>query len=298
LPGKEPGRYLIDEVGIVLLSAAQDLVPWPSRAEGEGALVLGGVDFGRAGTTEELDADPEATVLAHATDRAPRGTDFGPLPGTAAEASEVKARLGALALEGLDATEARLRREAAGKRILHLATHGWVREDLMRGLHGKDDGKLSAFGLDRHLAAGHDPMLLSGLAMAGANTGDGAYGDDGILTALEASMLDLEACDLVVLSACETARGTAESGEGVLGLVAGFRIAGARRVIGSLWKVDDEATRLLMGRFYEGILRKERPLTPAESLREAALWLRKQQGAGGRSFDAPRYWAAFVGYGR
>ncbi|NUM88743.1 MAG: CHAT domain-containing protein, partial [Bdellovibrionales bacterium] len=150
-------------------------------------------------------------VLAHATDRAPRGTDFGPLPGTAAEASEVGEQLGAFALVGPDATEARLRREARGQLILHLATHGYVREDLMRGLHGKADEKLSAFGLDRHLAAGHDPMLLSGLAMAGANTGDGGYGDDGILTALEASMLDLEACDLVVLSACETARGTAES---------------------------------------------------------------------------------------
>jgi CHAT domain-containing protein len=169
----------------------------------------------------------------------------------------------------------------------------------MRGLrNAKEEKQLFDFGLERHLAAGHDPMLLSGLAMAGANTGDGAYGDDAILTALEASMLDLDACDLVVLSACETARGTAESGEGVLGLVTGFRIAGARRVIGSLWKVDDEATRMLMGRFYEGILRKEGPLTPAESLREAALWLRTQKGARGQSFDAPRYWAAFVAYGR
>jgi CHAT domain-containing protein len=69
-------------------------------------------------------------------------------------------------------------------------------------------------------------------------------------------------------------------------------------VIGSLWKVNDEATRLLMGRFYDGILRKGEPLSPAASLREAARWVRTQKGAGGRAFDAPRYWAAFVAYGR
>jgi CHAT domain-containing protein/tetratricopeptide (TPR) repeat protein len=285
LPGSAPGRCLIEDVAVVFVSMAQDLVPRTSGAAGAGALVVGGIDFGAAPAPAD-------------GGRGPRG-GFAPLPGTAAEAAAVGARLGdgTLVVVGSEATEARLRREVKGRRVLHLATHGFVREDLLRGLRIAT-AEAAVPGLERHLAAGHDPMLLSGLAMAGANAGDGSAGDDGVLTALEASTLDLEACDLVVLSACETARGTAEAGEGVLGLVAGFRSAGASRVIGSLWRVDDEATGLLMQRFYEGILRKEDPLSPARSLRAAALWIRTQKGAGGRLFAAPRYWAAFIAYGK
>ena len=114
----------------------------------------------------------------------------------------------------------------------------------------------------------------------------------------EASYLDLRGVDLVVLSACETALGKAESGEGVLGLVQGFQMAGARCVVASLWRVEDEPTRMLMERFYDEALRKENPPPPAEALRRASLWLRSQKGAGGRSFAAPKYWAAFVCYGK
>jgi hypothetical protein len=70
-------------------------------------------------------------------------------------------------------------------------------------------------------------MLLSGLALAGANPRDGAGGDDGVLTALEASYLNLDGVVLVTLSACETAQGTATSGEGVLGLVSAFQMTAA-----------------------------------------------------------------------
>jgi CHAT domain-containing protein len=281
LPGNEPGRALIDDFLFVLVSMAQDLVPSPAPpARGKGALVVGGVDFGKA------------------RPRGPRVADFEPLPASADEATAIAARFGQDALLGSDATEARLRRDARGRRVLHLATHGFMRKDLTSGLRRRKAGAALTEGFERHIASGPDPMLLCGLAMAGAAAGDGGGGDDGILTALEASTLDLGGCDLVVLSACETARGTAEAGEGVLGLVAGFRIAGAERVIGSLWKVHDEATRLLMARFYDGILRQEKPLSPAEALRDAARWVRTQQGTGGRAFEAPRYWAAFVAYGK
>jgi CHAT domain-containing protein len=210
-------------------------------------------------------------------------------------------RLGSSAsvLTAARATEGRLRSLAPGKRILHLATHGFVRDDLMVGLHRseKDARRWMTAGTDRYLARGHDPMLLAGLALAGANPREGADGDDGILTAAEASYMDLEGCDLVVLSACETARGTPESGEGVLGLVHGFELAGAKSVVGSLWKVDDDATRLLMDKFYEGYLGMEKPLAPSEALRAAALWLRDSK-PGGKDYSAPRYWAAFVCYER
>ncbi|MFI5402943.1 MAG: CHAT domain-containing protein [Planctomycetota bacterium] len=151
--------------------------------------------------------------------------------------------------------------------------------------------------LERQLAVGYDPMLLSGIVLAGANTGDGAEGDDGLLTAAEVSWLDLEGVRLAVLSACQTGRGTPAAGEGTLGLVRGFRLAGARSVVASLWKVDDKATALLMERFYEGLL--DRKLEPAAALRAAALAVRDHADtAGTRPFAAPRYWAAFVAYGR
>jgi CHAT domain-containing protein len=74
-------------------------------------------------------------------------------------------------------------------------------------------------------------------------------------------------------------------------------MAGAARVVASLWDVDDEATHLLMERTYAR-LRESPDVSPAQALRDAASWLRTQAGAGGRPFSAPRYWAAFVAYGR
>jgi CHAT domain-containing protein len=142
-------------------------------------------------------------------------------------------------------------------------------------------------------------MLLSALAMAGANPRNGGGGDDGILTALEASYLDLDGVELAVLSACETARGTTPSGEGVQGLVQAIQMAGARHVMASLWRVDDTATRLLMDRFYALYLDKEHPRPPSEALRQASLWLRDWKDAAGKQpYAAPRYWAAFVCYER
>ena len=128
---------------------------------------------------------------------------------------------------------------------------------------------------------------------AGANPREGGGGDDGILTALEASHLDLDGVELVVLSACNTALGKAESGEGVIGLVQGFQMAGARRVIGSLWKVDDEATRALMVKFYE-------LWNPKEGKRMGATAALKAAQAHVRShakWSHPYFWAAWVLWG-
>lgn len=150
--------------------------------------------------------------------------------------------------------------------------------------------------------------------MAGVNSREGAEGEDGLLTALEASYLDLDGVDLVTLSACDTARGAAIDGEGVLGLVRGFQTAGARNLVASRWPVDDLATRLLMEGFYEEALRTDEAVPAATALRRAALALRdrkttvvdeRQSMLRGRTvsrvirlFAAPRHWAAFAAYGR
>ena len=108
---------------------------------------------------------------------------------------------------------------------------------------------------------------------------------DGFLRLHDIYGLDLPA-ELVVLSACNTALGRQVSGEGLVGIVRGFMYAGAKRVVASLWKVDDEATGEMMRRFYTGML--EDRLPPAAALREAQLAMWRQP-----RWRAPFYWAAF-----
>src|SRR5262249_7889445 len=93
--------------------------------------------------------------------------------------------------------------------------------------------------------------------------------------------------DLVVLSACQTARGGEIEGEGLIGLTRGFLYAGAPRVVATLWAIDDRATAQVMKHFYEGML--VRGQTPATALRSAQLAV-----AATRGWDAPYYWAAFT----
>lgn len=301
LPGRKPGTYLLDEVELVQLGTAHDLLPRArSGTPRTKVFALGGVDYRSATDALPAGVSEDQTVTA-ALDRAPRGRRFAPLPETRTEIATLAHLVGegCTTVIGSEATEAAVRASASTARILHLATHGFVRDDLMAGLkpRGVDDAAI-ALAAARTVATGHDPLVLCGLALAGANERDGAHGDDGILTALEASHLDLDGTELVTLSACETALGKATAGEGVLGLVRGFQTAGAQRVVASLWQVDDEATRVLMEAFYARVLRESDPLPPAQALREAALELRRTKGKDGRSFEAPRYWAAFVTYGR
>jgi CHAT domain-containing protein len=109
---------------------------------------------------------------------------------------------------------------------------------------------------------------------------------DGFLRAHDIYNLNLPA-ELVVLSACQTGLGKEIKGEGLVGLTQGFMYAGARRVVVSLWNVNDKATADLMKRFYRGILRER--LTPSAALRAAQIemWNQKQ-------WRSPYYWAAFT----
>jgi len=169
-------------------------------------------------------------------------------------------------------------------RVLHIATHGFFLAD-QRTQGGPKDVTATAM---------EDPMLSSGLFFAGASrsvcgSAPAANADDGILTAYEASMLDLEGTELVVLSACNTGLGTNRSGEGVFGLRRAFQEAGADSVLMSMWQVPDEETRRLMTLFYENWLAGK---NKHEALRMAQRRLRDELRAEGR--DWPFYWGAFV----
>lgn len=145
-------------------------------------------------------------------------------------------------------------------RIIHFATHG-----LLNNEHPE----------------------LSGVVLSLVDERGGRR--KGFLSLNDIYTLDLST-DLVVLSACRTGLGKNVQGEGVVGLTSGFMYTGAKSVVASLWKVDDDATAELMSRFYEALLRDGS--SPAEALKKAKLEMRKQA-----RWAAPFYWAAFVLHG-
>ena len=239
------GRYLLEETGISYLDRANDLLAHSPK--GDGAVVVGGVDFGAAADAE-AQGPPEAMApCAH--------RDWKALPGTASEAEAVAARLDAVVLTGSDATEAAVRAALPGKRVAHIATHGFF---------ARSQGCVSV--LDGSGGVGYDPMLLSGIVLSGANLpADPLAAQDGVLTAAEVASLDLSETELVVLSACKTGLGQGRAGQGVLGLRRGFTAAGAGSLVMTLWTVGDEETATLMDRFYDNLRRRP----PAEALLKA-----------------------------
>jgi tetratricopeptide (TPR) repeat protein len=214
-----------------------------------------------------------------------------PLPGTETEVASIQALLqksgwqvsppytGERALKEVV-------RSVQHPRVLHIATHGFFEpdQDVPKG--------------DRPTAR-EDPMLRSGLLLAGADRtlkGEPTPPDldNGVLTAFEASSLDLQGTELVVLSACETGLGEVQNGEGVFGLRRALQEAGAQSVLMSMWSVPDRETQELMTLFYERWLGgKEK----AVALREAQMEMRKRVKKRYHQ-DLPFYWGGFVLVGR
>jgi CHAT domain-containing protein/tetratricopeptide (TPR) repeat protein len=170
-----------------------------------------------------------------------------------------------LVLSRGQATEARIRSALGGKRFLHFGTHGVV-----------DEGR---------------GELFTGLACAPPGPEPWVPEDDGFLQLFEIYDLNLSA-ELAVLSACETHAGPAVEGEGVFALSRGFLAAGARRVVGSLWKVEEESTAALMESFFRSVLsayRMGRPIRYAEALRDAKRQVRQRP-----EWSSPFFWAPFL----
>ena len=257
--------YLIERLKITYLESATDLLRWDSPREKRGDLLLvGGVDYGEG---------PGPTCLGNA---------FGPLPGTAVEIETIasgRRRGETHVLRGRDADEASVIAAMPSHHTLHLATHGFFAGEQCRS--GLSDG------------IGFDPMVLSGVVLAHANTESGPLEPhDGILTAAEVSGLNLEQTELVVLSACETGLGEVRTGQGVLGLRRAFAASGARTLVMSLWAVPDESTATLMAEFY----RAQRRRGPCDALREAQLAM-LQRNRAEHNDGRPSDWGAFVAAG-
>jgi CHAT domain-containing protein len=276
--------FLMEEKTLVLVPVPQLLpeilaaVPAPKpggNARPPSLLVLGDVDYG----ADPGAASPAPGVSREAIVTAPgmeKRVAWSRLAATGLELEAVQQSFKQRFEEGTvvmlrdkAATESAFREQAPRHRFLHLATHGFFAGPALRSALMPSEKILDQEQFGRDGFFGHNPGLLSGLVLAGANAPAKPDQDDGILTAMEVADLDLRGVNLVVLSACETGLGATAGGEGVLGLQRAFQSAGARSVVASLWKVEDQGTAALMGLFYHKLWRENK--TPVDALREAQL---------------------------
>ena len=198
-------------------------------------------------------------------------------------------------LDDTVASTARVLTELPRASYAHIATHGFFADPKIRSVLQPDlrahERRLMGLTDQVPASVGRNPLVLSGLVLAGANlprpTNEWGIpeGDGGILTAEAIAGLPLRNLDLATLSACETGLGQVAGGEGVFGLQRAFHIGGAHTVVASLWKVDDAATQPLMTRFYTNLWQKK--MGKLEALREAQLALLDRQLDFGSSSAAP-----------
>ncbi|HKQ78969.1 MAG TPA: CHAT domain-containing tetratricopeptide repeat protein [Blastocatellia bacterium] len=286
----EENRYLVEQYSFTYLTSGRDLLRLQNRApSNQEQVIIADPDFGElpAGGNQR-----EPSVVAGGFDFS--RAYFTPLPGTAEEAQALKALLPqATALTRAEATETALKRIAAPS-ILHIATHGFFLEDSKEGLASARGQRLllQQSPLSAPVTRLENPLLRSGLGLAGANLRRGGQGneprneDDGILTALEASGLNLRGTKLVVLSACDTGVGEIKNGDGVYGMRRALALAGSESQVMSLWPVSDQGTRELMVEYYKALQAGQ---GRSEGLRQVQLKLLANPKR-----QHPYYWASFI----
>lgn len=263
------GKFLMQEKDIQIITSGRDLleVARPASPAKLGMLIgnpsFGELPEGVTGTVRGIE------LLSTSTER----SGLAPLPGAEREVEAIAGLLQqngwkSIVLTNEDAEEAALK-DMLKPNVLHIATHGFFSQE----------------DRDENNPLRNTGLLLTGAAKSLAN-GEGLDSqEDGILTSFEALNLNIDNTDLVVLSACETGLGDLKNGEGIYGLQRAFKIAGARTIIMSLWKVDDEATNALMTLFYQNWLNQD--MTKRDAFAAAQTELMKQ-------YDHPYYWGAFV----
>jgi CHAT domain-containing protein len=211
------------------------------------------------------------------------------LPGTKKETDAIqqllqKQQISTQLYQSSQATEEAVKK-LQSPHILHIATHGYFIEDkkLLNSDQVQED-KLKIYY--------DNPLLRSGLLLANCENDLSQKRiyknqDDGILTGYEASELNLQNTDLVVLSACQTGLGDAKNEEGVFGLQRAFFLAGAKSLMLSLWSVDDEATQEFMIAFYDAWINQK--MNKRNAFYYAQNKIKSQE-----RFANPYYWGAFI----
>lgn len=246
--------------------------------------MFGGINYTHQQTDTSQQASPDPYAYAYHESRSADLDSFSFLPNTIKEINAIKANSQAsqknfISFTGEKATEAAFRSLGGNNSpaVIHFATHGFTLPDV-----SKQAGNTGA-----PFKTSDNPLLRCGLVMAGGNKGwqgkAGSDEDDGILTGLEISSVQLPNTQLAVLSACETGLGKIEGSEGVFGLQRAFKLAGVNYVMASLWQVPDKETAEFMQNFYAQWL-------GGKTIRQA--FLNTQQTM--RKKYAPYYWAGFT----
>ena len=299
LKNPKTGKYLMDEKEIRVVTNTKDLIVASETGSNPAfACLIGYPDYNtgkerRSEIFRQQRSNPEITYNLGLS----RSDALAELPATRVEVNNISSILQKKGwkvetLMGENALEESIK-AMQKPRILHIATHGFFHPDSTRG---------------------ENPLVHSGLLLTGANkTLAGEKDDkveDGILTAYEAMNLNLDNTDLVVLSACETGLGEIKNGEGVYGLQRAFKVAGAKTIIMSLWKVSDQATQELMVSFYKhwlgeavgsalggktasGKTASGSSQARGEANRKRAAFIKAQKELKAKYPD-PFYWGAFV----
>jgi len=293
----EAGKYLVERYQFNYLGSGRDLLRFTKASPSEEMYVFADANFDGKPLVQ-IASNESLTPLNVQRSRDWRGGKFTPLDGTVAEGHAIQA------LFKLNEHQMFLDIKASEENLLalkspwrlHIATHGFFMKDQedIKQLMGQE--LFMSTGSERRLSLGQfeNPLLRSGLALAGANTigqkQDSTQTYDGIATAYEISGMNLQGTDLVVLSACETGLGEVQNGEGVFGLRRAFQLAGAQTVVMSLWKVPDNETKELMIDFYTRLKNGE---GKSQALRNAQLGMMKKQREKYGSAH-PYFWGAFI----
>jgi CHAT domain-containing protein len=269
-------QYAVEQHNISYVVNGRDLVRDRGALAAGSPLVLADPDYNLAPVRAEaagLRGETRSVTLKN-FDR----VRFKALPGTAEEAAAITPKLGRFGKPVVllqDKAVKRAFKSVRTPRVVVMATHGFF-------VPAEDAG-----------SAPVNPLLLCGLALAGANQRAAARklgADDGILTGLEIAGANLEGTELVVLSACDSGLGEVREGEGVAGLRQAFQLAGARAVLATLWEISDEETPLLMNRYFTNLAAGQ---GKAEALRGSQRrmieYRRKDFGAA-----SPLFWAFFT----
>jgi CHAT domain-containing protein/Tfp pilus assembly protein PilF len=298
-------QFLVNSFDFTYLTSGRDLLPRPQELESpRSVVVLADPNFNsplrvppsalaQAPELAVRSATPEGFLSSLRADVAAQ--PWTPLPGTRQEAEAIQRLIPQAQLFlGPEATRERLL-SLPTPAILHLATHGFFLEDSRAPTASRAIGSFGVLGEAPSALRLPDPLLRSGLVLAG----DSALPADPSsptppqpgntwVTALELAGLNLWGTELVVMSACDTGRGDVKLGQGVYGLRRAFVVAGAETVVMSLWKVNDDTTRVLMEAYYRNLLTGQGRAT---ALREAMRWV-------SLIYPHPHYWAPFIALGR
>ncbi len=298
-----------DHFNMVRLSSTRELVLHKHEEHKGSATLYGGIQY----DVDTTDLLAESRLYEQTPLLASRGIDIDTtnrgsvkyLFGTKKEAESIERILSKHNVSATLYTSVAANEESfktlSGKhqKIIHIGTHGFYWADSTARKQDFFTQRSMSLSEDKPIQYAIDPLDRCGLLFAGANIALSGHSkdlpdgvQDGILTAKEISLMDLRDCDLVVLSACETAKGDITS-EGVFGLQRAFKMAGVQTIIMSLWKVNDDATQMLMTEFYTNWIEKKQ--SKREAFRNAQNAVRcAVDEDGDRMFASPYFWAGFI----